>query len=73
MLACGFGSAVAEAALTRWRVGVEINRLCLLGLPDRFIDHGERAEQLAEGRLDVETLVRRILLCLPERWRRKAH
>jgi 1-deoxy-D-xylulose-5-phosphate synthase len=65
MLASGFGSAVAEAALTRWRAGAEVNRLCLLGLPDRFIDHGERAEQLAEGRLDAETLTRRILLRLP--------
>lgn len=72
MLASGFGSAVAEAALTRGRVGVEVNRLCLLGLPDRFIDHGERAEQLAEGRLDAETLTRRILPRLSETRRPKA-
>jgi 1-deoxy-D-xylulose-5-phosphate synthase len=36
--ACGFGSAVAELGMTRLRGRVDLRRLCLLGIPDRFIE-----------------------------------
>ena len=53
----GFGSAVLEFAR---RADVDANRLEILGLPDEFIDHGQRNEQLASVGLDVEHLVARI-------------
>ncbi len=58
VLAGGFGSAVAEYVLGahRQRAG----RLHPLALPDRFIDHGARAEQLGSAGLDVESLVRTV-------------
>jgi len=49
----GFGSAVLEAAN---RAGVDTRRICRLGLPDRYIEHGEREELLRDLRLDVEGL-----------------
>ena len=60
MLAGGFGSAVSEFALTKLRGRVDLNRLELLGLPDRFIDHGERTEQLADADLDLDRLTERV-------------
>jgi 1-deoxy-D-xylulose-5-phosphate synthase len=45
----GFGSAVLEAANA---AGLGCANLLRLGIPDRFIDHGERQELLAELRLD---------------------
>ncbi|HEY2826772.1 MAG TPA: 1-deoxy-D-xylulose-5-phosphate synthase [Pirellulales bacterium] len=48
-LAGGFGSAVLEAAADAGRNTTHISRL---GIPDRFIEHGERAELLADLRLD---------------------
>ncbi|MBI4518103.1 MAG: 1-deoxy-D-xylulose-5-phosphate synthase [Deltaproteobacteria bacterium] len=59
-LAGGFGSAVAEFALTRLENSAPAGRLQLLAVPDRFIDHGDRTEQLAEAGLDIETLTSRI-------------
>ena len=59
-VAGGFGAAVAELALTQGRGQIDANRLELLGLPDRFIDHGERAQQLAEGGLDADALTERV-------------
>ncbi len=58
VLAGGFGSAVAEFVLAQHRV--RASRLHHLALPDRYIDHGSRAEQLASANLDVESLTRRI-------------
>jgi 1-deoxy-D-xylulose-5-phosphate synthase len=58
----GFGSAVLEAACD---AGLDTRRLLRLGLPDRFVEHGERSELLAELGLDVAGLcaaVRRALL-----------
>jgi 1-deoxy-D-xylulose-5-phosphate synthase len=46
----GFGSAVLEAASA---AGLDARGVIRLGLPDRFVEHGERAELLAELGLDV--------------------
>ncbi len=50
----GFGSAVLEAAND---AGLRTDHIKRLGLPDRFIEHGERAELLADVGLDVDGLV----------------
>ena len=44
----------------RGRAGLDANALELLALPDRFIDHGQRSEQLAEAGLDVDHVIERI-------------
>ncbi|QVL34851.1 1-deoxy-D-xylulose-5-phosphate synthase [Telmatocola sphagniphila] len=49
----GFGSAVLEAAN---RANLDSRKIIRVGLPDRFIDHAERHELLAELGLDVEGL-----------------
>lgn len=46
----GFGSAVLELAAD---AGVDVGRVCRLGIPDRFIEHGERGELLADLGLDA--------------------
>ncbi|HVU89163.1 MAG TPA: 1-deoxy-D-xylulose-5-phosphate synthase [Pirellulales bacterium] len=46
----GFGSAVVEAATD---AGISAAHVRRLGLPDRFVEHGERAELLAELGLDA--------------------
>jgi 1-deoxy-D-xylulose-5-phosphate synthase len=51
----GFGSAVLELAN---ETGLSTNHVRRLGLPDRFILHAEREEQLAEVSLDVDGIVR---------------
>jgi 1-deoxy-D-xylulose-5-phosphate synthase len=51
----GFGSAVLEAASD---AGIAAAHLRRLGLPDHFVLHAERDEQLAEVGLDVEGIVR---------------
>jgi len=50
-LAGGFGSAVLEAASD---AGLSTAHVRRLGLPDRFVMHAERDEQLAEVGLDVD-------------------
>ena len=45
----GFGSAVLEAASDQ---GLDSTRIRRLGVPDRFIEHGERGELLADLGLD---------------------
>ena len=47
----GFGSALLEAAND---AGLETRHVGRIGLPDRFIEHGERHELLAELGLDEE-------------------
>ena len=47
----GFGSAVLEAAN---EAGVETRHISRLGIPDRFIEHGEREELLADLGLNPE-------------------
>ena len=54
VLAGGFGAAVAELLEDR---GVTNVRLCRLGLPDRFIDHGKTAQLWAEASLDAAGIV----------------
>ncbi len=50
-LAGGFGSAVLEAASD---AGLDTSRIRRLGIPDRFVEHGSRAELLADLGLDTE-------------------
>lgn len=50
----GFGSAVLEAAN---QMGLPTHRIRRLGIPDRFVEHGERDELLAELGLDEEGLM----------------
>jgi 1-deoxy-D-xylulose-5-phosphate synthase len=45
----GFGSAVLEAACD---AGLDASRVRRLGIPDRYIEHGERTELLADLGLD---------------------
>jgi 1-deoxy-D-xylulose-5-phosphate synthase len=59
-LACGFGSAVAEFVLAQPPGQLDAAKLCLLGIPDRFIDHGDRTQQLSDAALDVDALTARI-------------
>jgi 1-deoxy-D-xylulose-5-phosphate synthase len=54
-LAGGFGSAVLEAANDAGLNSAHVRRL---GLPDQFILHAEREEQLAEVGLDVDGITR---------------
>jgi 1-deoxy-D-xylulose-5-phosphate synthase len=54
----GFGSAVLEAASD---AGLNTAHVRRLGLPDRFVLHAEREEQLAEVGLDVDGLTRSAL------------
>ncbi len=50
----GFGSAVLEAANA---AGLDTRQIKCLGIPDRFIEHGERAELLADLGLDAVGLL----------------
>jgi len=54
----GFGSAVLEAASD---AGLSTAHVRRLGLPDHFVLHAERDEQLAEVGLDVEGITRSAL------------
>ncbi|MGE3803288.1 MAG: 1-deoxy-D-xylulose-5-phosphate synthase [Gemmataceae bacterium] len=47
----GFGTAVLEAAA---EAGLDARNVVRLGLPDNFVEHGERPELLADLGLDVE-------------------
>ncbi len=51
----GFGSAVLEEAC---RHGWDTRSMRILGLPDRFIEHGERGELLSELGLDAVGIAR---------------
>ncbi len=54
-LAAGFGSAVLELAADQ---GLDASRVRRLGIPDMFIEHGERAELLADLQLDAPGIAR---------------
>ena len=54
-LAGGFGSAVLEAACHN---GSDTRILRILGIPDRFIEHGDRNELLAEIGIDPAGIAR---------------
>jgi 1-deoxy-D-xylulose-5-phosphate synthase len=51
----GFGSAVLELASD---LGIDTSRVRRLGIPDRFIEHGERRELLADLGLDAVGIAR---------------
>ena len=57
-LATGFGSAVLEAAAD---AGLNASHVTRLGIPDRFIEHGERGELLADLGLDAAGIARTCL------------
>jgi len=59
----GFGSAVLEAASD---AGLDTSRVRRLGLPDYFIEHGDRAELLASLGLDAEGIAQ-ACCCLASR------
>lgn len=50
----GFGSAVLEAAAD---AGVDASRVRRLGIPDHYVEHGERDELLADLSMDVPGIV----------------
>jgi 1-deoxy-D-xylulose-5-phosphate synthase len=52
----GAGSAVAEALAEHGRT----TNLLHLGLPDRFVDHGDQQQLLASVGLDAESLIRTV-------------
>ncbi|MCB9832197.1 MAG: 1-deoxy-D-xylulose-5-phosphate synthase [Planctomycetes bacterium] len=52
----GFGSACLEAAALN-RLGAD--KILPIGLPDSFVEHGDRAEMLEEHRLDPASLANR--------------
>ena len=54
----GFGSAVLEAANA---ASLRTDHIRRLGLPDQYIEHAERGEQLADLGLDVDGIVRSVL------------
>src|SRR5262245_41565957 len=53
----GFGSAILEAANG---AGLDTRHVMRLGIPDRFIQHAERGELLAELGLDVNGICRAV-------------
>jgi 1-deoxy-D-xylulose-5-phosphate synthase len=53
----GFGSALLEAANA---AGLDTRHIVRLGIPDRFIQHAERGELLAELGLDVNGICRAV-------------
>jgi 1-deoxy-D-xylulose-5-phosphate synthase len=53
----GFGSALLEAANA---AGLDTRHVVRLGIPDRFIEHAERAELLADLGLDVTGICRTV-------------
>ncbi|MDR1491367.1 MAG: 1-deoxy-D-xylulose-5-phosphate synthase [Planctomycetaceae bacterium] len=55
-LAGGFGSAILEAAAEE---RLDTRLLYRLGIPDEYVEHGERKELLANFGLDVSGIVRR--------------
>ncbi|GIW80955.1 MAG: 1-deoxy-D-xylulose-5-phosphate synthase [Gemmatales bacterium] len=63
-LAGGFGSALLEAAN---EAGLETAHILRLGIPDRFIDHGEREELLQELGLDPQSIAEAVRAQLEQR------
>ena len=65
----GFGSAVLEAASDAGLPTAHVRRL---GLPDRYVVHAERGEQLAEVGLDAAGIAQ-ACLCMAARFDRLPH
>jgi 1-deoxy-D-xylulose-5-phosphate synthase len=53
----GFGSALLEAANG---AGLDTRHVVRLGIPDRFVEHGERSELLCELALDVKGICKAV-------------
>ncbi len=60
VLSGGFGSAVIESAVDQQ---LDTRRIVRCGLPDEFIEHGDRTELLAIHSLDVAGLVNKAAAC----------
>ena len=60
----GFGSAVLETANA---AGLDTRNIVRLGIPDRFIEHGERAELFADLGLDVNGICNAVRRALEKR------
>ncbi|MCI0464934.1 MAG: 1-deoxy-D-xylulose-5-phosphate synthase [Gemmataceae bacterium] len=60
----GFGSALLEAANS---AGLDTRNIIRLGVPDRFVEHAERGELLAELGLDVDGICRTVRQALERR------
>jgi 1-deoxy-D-xylulose-5-phosphate synthase len=60
----GFGSAVLEAANA---AGLDARHVVRLGLPDRFVEHAERGELLADLGLDVAGICRSVRQAVEKR------
>ncbi|HMC12466.1 MAG TPA: 1-deoxy-D-xylulose-5-phosphate synthase, partial [Pirellulaceae bacterium] len=56
----GFGSTVLEAAAD---AGLNTNHIRRLGIPDKFIEHAERGELLADLGLDVAGISKACRMC----------
>jgi 1-deoxy-D-xylulose-5-phosphate synthase len=56
----GFGSAVLEAAAD---AGLNTIHIRLMGIPDKFIEHGERVELLADSGLDAAGIAKVCRAC----------
>ena len=54
MLMGGYGSAVLEAAN---EMQLDTSQIYRIGIPDTFVEHGNRAELLAELKLDVDGIM----------------
>jgi 1-deoxy-D-xylulose-5-phosphate synthase len=54
----GFGSAVLEAANA---AGLRTDHIRRLGLPDQYVEHADRSDQLRELGLDAAGIVRAVL------------
>jgi len=50
----GFGSAVLEEIA---QMGLNSQRVRCVGIPDQFVEHGDREELLADLGMDVDGLV----------------
>lgn len=64
MLAGGFGSAVLEAASD---AGLDTSNVCRLGVPDQFVELGDRDQLLADLGLDARGIVRACRRMVPLR------
>jgi 1-deoxy-D-xylulose-5-phosphate synthase len=60
----GFGSALLEAANS---VGLDTRHIVRLGIPDRFIEHAERTELLADLGLDLNGICQAVRSGLADR------
>jgi 1-deoxy-D-xylulose-5-phosphate synthase len=61
-LSCGFGSAVAEMLVQEGEIsGLQINHI---GLPDEFIEHGDRKQLLQLSGLTPDRILQSVLQML---------